>query len=152
MRAKEKGRNISNLKIEAKVSQFSLQFRQDATKRNVIFTLSTTKGKRPCCSKSLEERSEAKGISPTLSKSKVKRIRVFQKISKTKQNESKPFKIVQDRNKMNVFVSDCEEEEKRKKTKLRFFRTKAKKNEYNHSSTIEDLPLLGNTCLIHHLA
>jgi hypothetical protein len=58
--------------------------------------------------------SEAKGISPTLFKSKVKRkqIGVFQKFEKTKQKEVKPFKIVQDRSKMNVFVSDCEEEEK----------------------------------------
>jgi hypothetical protein len=31
---------------------------------------------------------------------------------------------------------------KRKKTKLRFFWNKAKKNEYNRFSTIEDLPLL----------
>jgi hypothetical protein len=53
----------------------------------------------------------------------------------------KPFKIVPDRSKTNIFVSYCEEEEKRKKTKLRFF-NKAKKNEYNCSSTIEDLPLL----------
>jgi hypothetical protein len=69
----------------------------------------------------LEEQSGAKGISPTLSKLKVKRIGVFQTFSKTNQNEVKPFKIVQDRNKTNVFVSYCEEEEKRKKAKLRFF-------------------------------
>jgi hypothetical protein len=59
-----------------------------------------------------------------------------------KQNEVKHSKIEQDRSKTNVFVSDCEEEEKRKKTKLRFFWKKAKKNEYNRSSSIEDLPLL----------
>ncbi len=90
----------------------------------------------------MEERSEAKGISPTLSKSKVKRIGVFQQISKTKQNESKPSKNVQDRSKTNVFVSDCEEEGKRKKNEASFLWNKAKKNEYNRSSTIEDLPLL----------
>ncbi len=53
----------------------------------------------------------------------------------------KAFKIVQNRS-TDVFVSDCEKEEKRKKTKLRSFLNKAKKNEYNRSSTIEDLPLL----------
>ncbi len=53
-----------------------------------------------------------RGISPTLSKSKVKRIGVFQKFAKMKQNEVKPFRIVQDRNKTNVFVSEREEEEK----------------------------------------
>jgi hypothetical protein len=68
----------------------------------------------------LEEQSEAKGISPTLSKSKVKRIRVFQKFAKAKQNKTKPSKTEQARSKTNVFVSYCEEEEKRKKTKLRF--------------------------------
>ncbi len=36
---------------------------------------------------------------------------------------------------MNVFVSNCVEEKKRKNEK-------AKKNKYNRSSTIEDLPLL----------
>jgi hypothetical protein len=81
-------------------------------------------------------------LAPTLSKLKVKRICVFQTFSKTNQNEVKPFKIVQDRSKTNVFVSDCEGEEKRKKANLRFFFNKAKKNEYNRSTTIEDLPLL----------
>ncbi len=51
---------------------------------------------------------------PTLSKSKVKRIGVFQKFAKTNENEVKPFKILQNRSKTNVFVSDCEEKEKRK--------------------------------------
>jgi hypothetical protein len=71
----------------------------------------------------LEEQSEEKGISPTLSKSIVKRIGVFQKFVKTKQNKVQLFKILQDRSKTNVFVSNCVEEEKRKneKTKLRFF-------------------------------
>jgi hypothetical protein len=68
----------------------------------------------------LEEQSEAKGICPTLSKSKVKRIRVFQKFAKAKQNKTEPSKTEQDRSKTIVFVSYCEEEEKRKKTKLRF--------------------------------
>ncbi len=49
-----------------------------------------------------------------LSKLKVKQIGVFKKFAKTKQNEVKLFKIVQDRNKMNIFASYCEEEEKRK--------------------------------------
>jgi hypothetical protein len=63
----------------------------------------------------LEERSEVKGISPILSKSKVKRIGVFQKFAKMKQNEVKHSNIEQDRSKTNVFVSYCEEEEKQKK-------------------------------------
>ncbi len=60
---------------------------------------------------------------------------------KTKQNEVKLFKILQDQSKTNVFISNCVEEKKIKK-KLRFFGKKAKKNEHNPSSTIEDLPLL----------
>jgi hypothetical protein len=69
-------------------------------------------------------------ISPTLSRSKAKRIGVFQNFffAKIKQNEVKPFQIVQDRNKTNVFVSEREEEEKRKNTKLHFF-NEAKRNE-----------------------
>jgi hypothetical protein len=50
----------------------------------------------------------------------VKLIGVFQKFVKTKQNEVKLFKILQDRSKTNVFLSNCVEEEKRK-NKLRFF-------------------------------
>ncbi len=49
---------------------------------------------------------------------------------------------MQDRSKTNVFVIDCEEEEKRKKRSFVLFWNKAKKNEDNRSSTIEDLPLL----------
>jgi hypothetical protein len=93
----------------------------------------------------LEKQSEAKGISPILSKSKVKRIGVFQKIVKTEQNEVKSFKILQDRSKTNIFVSNCVEGEKRKKNEASFFWNKAKKNEYNRSATIEDLPLLLKT-------
>jgi hypothetical protein len=60
----------------------------------------------------LEEQSEAKGISPTFSKLMIERIGVFQKFVKTKQNEVKLFKILHDRSKMNVFFSNCVEEEK----------------------------------------
>jgi len=60
------------------------------------------------------EQSEAKGISPTFSKSMVKRIGVFQKFVKTKQNKVKLLTILQDRSKTNVFISNCVEEEKRK--------------------------------------
>jgi hypothetical protein len=60
------------------------------------------------------EQSEAKGISPTFSKSMVKQIGVFQKFAKTKQNEVKFFTILQDRSKTNAFISDCVEEKKRK--------------------------------------
>jgi hypothetical protein len=99
----------------------------------------------------LEEQSEVKGISPTLSKFKVKRIGVFQKFKKTKQSEVKPFQIVQDRSRTKIFVSYFEEEEKRKKTILLFL-NESKKNEYNRSSTIEDLPLLvwGSTTFFTH--
>ncbi len=72
----------------------------------------------------------------------VKQIGVFQKFVKTKQNEVKLFKILQDRSKTNVFVSNFVEEEKRKKRSFVFLGGKAKKNEYNRSSTNEDLPLL----------
>ncbi len=44
----------------------------------------------------------------------VKLIGVFQKFVKTKQNEVKLFKILQDRSKTNVFFSNCVEEKKRK--------------------------------------
>jgi hypothetical protein len=60
---------------------------------------------------------------------------------KTKQNKVKLFKILQNRSKMNVFVSNCVEEETKKRSFF-FLGKKAKKNEYNGSSTIEDLPLL----------
>ncbi len=93
----------------------SPQCRQDKTKRNIVLTLSTTRRKRPDCQKILEERSEAKGIGPILSKSKLKRIGVFQKFVKMKQNEVKSFKIFQDRSKTNIFVSNCVGGEKRKK-------------------------------------
>jgi hypothetical protein len=52
------------------------------------------------------------------------------------------FKILQDRSKTNIFVSNCLEG-KTKKNEASFFLNKAKKNEYNRSATIEDLPLLG---------
>jgi hypothetical protein len=90
----------------------------------------------------LEEQSEAKGISPTFSKSMVKRKGVFQKCVKTKQKEVKLFKILHDRSKTNVFFSNCVEEGKQKNEALFFFGKKAKKNKYKSSSTIEDLPLL----------
>jgi hypothetical protein len=93
----------------------------------------------------LEEQSEAKGISPTFSKSKVKRIGLFQKFGKTKHNEVNPLKFLQDRSITNVFVPNCVKDEKRKKEASFFFGKKAKKNEYNRSSTIEDLPLLVST-------
>jgi hypothetical protein len=77
----------------------------------------------------LEEQSEAKGISPTLPKSKVQRIGVFQKFEKTKQNKVKPSKTVQ-------------YQSKKEKKKLRFVLEQSEDKEYNGSSTIEDLPLL----------
>ncbi len=103
------------------------------------------KQKRPGCSKILKEQNETKGISPNFSKSMVKLIGVFQKFVKTKQNEVKLFKILQDRSKTNVFFSNRVEEEKRKNEASFLFGKKTKKNEYNRSSTIEDLPLLQMT-------
>jgi hypothetical protein len=76
----------------------------------------------------LEEQSESKGISPTFSESMVKRIGVFQKFVKMKQNEVKLFKILQDRSKTNVFLYNCVEEEKRKNKTLFFFREKSEEN------------------------
>jgi hypothetical protein len=106
MRAKEKGTIVIQ---RSKRKQFGL-----------VFNFARTKQKRPVCSKILQERSEAKGMSPILTKLKVYRIGVFQKFAKTNENEVKLFKILQNRSKTNVFVSDCEEEEKQK-TKLCFF-------------------------------
>jgi hypothetical protein len=71
-------------------------------------------------------RSENDQVVPNFWKNKVKRRELAQH-AKTKWNEVKPFKIVQDRSKTNIFVSYYEEEEKRKKTKLRFFGTKRRK-------------------------
>jgi hypothetical protein len=92
-------------------------------------------------------KSEAKGISPTFSKLKVKLIGLFQKFRKTMQSKVNLLKILQDRRKTNVFVPNCVKEEKTKKRNFVFFGKKANKNEYNRSSTIEDLPLLIPPCL-----
>ncbi len=59
-------------------------------------------------------------MSPTLTKLKVNRIGVFQKFAKTNENEVKLFKILQNRSKTNVSVSDCKEKEKRKKRSFVF--------------------------------
>jgi hypothetical protein len=69
----------------------------------------------------LEKQSEANRVSPTLSKLEVKQIGVLRKFAKTKWSEVKPFKIVPDRSKTNIFLSYCEEEEKRKKNEASFF-------------------------------
>jgi hypothetical protein len=103
------------------------------------------KQKLPGCSNILEQQIEVKGISPIFSKSMVKRTGMFQKFVKMKQNKVKLFKILQDRSKTNVFVSNCVEEKKRKNETSFFWGKKTKKNEYNRSSTIEDLPLLSPT-------
>ncbi len=58
-------------------------------------------------------RSENDQVVPNVWKNKVKRRELAQH-AKTKWNEVKSFKIVQDRSKTNIFVSYCEEEEKRK--------------------------------------
>ncbi len=64
-------------------------------------------------------RNENDQVVPNFWKNKVKRRELAQHV-KTKWNEVKPFKIVKDRSKTNNFISYYEEEEKRKKTKLRF--------------------------------
>jgi hypothetical protein len=61
------------------------------------------------------------------------------------QSEVNLLKILQDRSKTNVFVPNCVKEEKRKNEASFFYFFKAKKNEYNRSSGIEDLPLLITT-------
>jgi hypothetical protein len=81
MRAKEKGTKVIQ---RSKRKQFGL-----------VLNFARTKQKRPSCSKIFHERSEAKGVSPTLSKSKVKKIGVFQKFAKTNENEVKHFQILQ---------------------------------------------------------
>jgi hypothetical protein len=75
----------------------------------------------------LEEQSEAKGISPTFSKSKVKRIGLFKKFGKTKQSEVILLKILQDQSKTNVFVPNCVKEEKRKNEASFFVEKKRRK-------------------------
>jgi hypothetical protein len=69
----------------------------------------------------LEEQSETKGISPTFSKSKLKRIGLFQKFGKTKQSKVNLLKILQDQSKTNVFVPNCVKEEKQKNKASFFF-------------------------------
>ena len=80
-----------NSKIEAKASWFSLQCRQDETKRNVVLTLSRTRQKRPGCYKILEERSEAKGIGPILSKNEGKTNRCIPKDLENETERSELF-------------------------------------------------------------
>ncbi len=61
------------------------------------------------------------------SKSMVKRIGMFQKFVKTKQNKVKFFKILQYQSKTNVFVSKCVEEKKRKNETSFFWGEKRRK-------------------------
>jgi hypothetical protein len=96
----------------------------------------------------LEKQSEAKRVSPTLSKLEVKQIGVLRKfVAKTKWSEVKPFKIVPDQSK-RTFSLVIVKKRKNKKNEASFFFNKAKKNEYNRSSTIKDLPLLVSTTLL----
>jgi hypothetical protein len=95
----------------------------------------------------LEQQSEAKGISPIFFEIDGKTNRDVPKICENEAKRSKTFKILQDRSKTNVFVSNCVEEKKRKNETSLFWGKKAKKNECNRSPTIEDLPLLHVTTL-----
>ena len=72
-------------------------------------------------------RSENDQVVPNFWKNKVKRRELVQH-GKTKWNEVKSFKIVQDRSKTNIFVSYCEEEEKQIKMKLRFVLEQSEEN------------------------
>jgi hypothetical protein len=69
----------------------------------------------------------------------IKLIGVLQKFVKTKQNEVKLLKILQDRSKTNVFFSNCVEEEKRKNEASFFFGKKRRK-------TNIIVPQLSNIC------
>jgi hypothetical protein len=80
-----------NSKIEAKASWFSLQCRQDETKRNLVLILSRTRQKRPCCYKILEEGSEAKRIGPILSKNEGKTNRCIPKDLENETERSELF-------------------------------------------------------------
>ena len=108
--------------------------------------MSPGRNKTKCCPQLVKDEAKTAGeLAQCFQKTKVKRIGVFQKFLKTKQNEVNSFKILQDRSKTNVFVSNCVEEKIRKNETSFFWGKKAKKNEYNRSSTIEDLPLLVGT-------
>jgi hypothetical protein len=90
----------------------------------------------------LKEQSEAKGISPMFSKLEVEQIGVFLKFEKTKQIEVKLFKIVQIKAKRTSSLVIVKKRKNEKKRSFNFFLNEAKKNEYNRSPAIEDLPLL----------
>ena len=124
--------SIQLVKIETKT--ISPKYSQIENETNCLsLNFWRSKRKRPDCSKILEEQSESKGISPTFSESMVKRIGVFQKFVKTKQNEVKLFKILLDRRNTNIFFSNFVEEEKQKNQASFFLLKKTKKNEYNRS-------------------
>ena len=100
---------IQLVKIEAKIKGHSLtglisiiykrnkyvvlvyNFLRSKRKRNVVLTLSRTRQKRPGCYKILEERSEAKGIGPILSKNEGKTNRCIPKILENETERSELF-------------------------------------------------------------
>ncbi len=85
---------------------------------------------------------QSEGNWPSTFKVEGKTNRCDPKICENETERSEIFFILQDRSKTNIFDSNCVGGKKRKKTNLRFFWNKAKKNEYNRPATIEDLPLL----------
>jgi hypothetical protein len=68
----------------------------------------------------LEQQSEAKGISPIFFLIDGKTNRDVPKICENEAKRSETFKILQDRSKTNVFVSNCVEEKKQKKRNFVF--------------------------------
>ncbi len=76
------------------------------------------------------------------SKLEVEQIGVFLKFEKTKQIEVKLFKIVQIKAKRTSSLVIVKKRKNEKKRSFNFFLNEAKKNEYNRSPAIEDLPLL----------
>jgi hypothetical protein len=95
---------LKNVKNRSETIRISPQLVKIEAKTNLVRSIVRLKQKRPGCSKILEEQSEAKGIIPTFSKSKVKRIGLFQKFGIMKQSEVNLLKILQDRSKTNVYV------------------------------------------------
>ncbi len=83
---------FERVNIEAKRTVLAYNFLRSKRKRNVVLTLSRTRQKRPGCSKILEERSEAKGIGPILSKNEGKTNRCIPKILENETERSELFK------------------------------------------------------------
>jgi hypothetical protein len=82
---------FERVNIEAKRTVLAYNFLRSKRKRNIVLTLSRTRQKRPGCYKILEERSEAKGIGPILSKNEGKTNRCIPKILENETERSELF-------------------------------------------------------------